>query len=77
MADGGTAGKGASVISIRELMDGGTVDFTGSGSQPLNRTGGGTLEIIAHCELFKLILAILRSILRGARRSPSYIHSWH
>jgi hypothetical protein len=34
MADGGAAGKGASVISIRELMDGGTVDFTGSGSEP-------------------------------------------
>jgi len=70
MADGGTAGKGASVISIRELMDGGTVDFTGSGSQPLNRTAGGTLEIIQHCELLKTYTYFLDAILDGARRSP-------
>ena len=69
--------KGASAISIRELMDGGTVGFTESGSQPLNQTGGRTLEIIAHCELFKLTLAILHSILHGARLHVFIRSSWH
>ena len=77
MVDGGTAGKGASVISIRELADGGTAGLPEADHNPLIE------QLVEHWRLFntanfsKLTLIFLTQFLMALdARRHTHIYSF-